>query len=144
MNILFNILNVGVLSADLDIETIGPIEVVHAVGGSSDTLYKGAMVGVGTDGYLAVISDITDLYPLGIMKKQVIVAGSNAENIEVLQGKFWIPLSGASQEMVGQVKYASDDATLASSATNVEPLGICVDFKTGYLLIDTRQRTRKV
>lgn len=141
MNILFKLFNVAVLTADVDIDTVGPTELVHAVGGAADTLFKGAMVSLGVDGYLSVPTDITDLFPLGVMKKQVVVAGSNAENIEVVTGKLWIAYASAAIEQVGQLKYCTDDATLASSATNIKPLGMCVDFKTGYLLIDTRIRS---
>ncbi len=138
MNILLKLLGIGVLTADLDIDTVGPTELVHGVGGTGDTLFKGAMVAIGVDGYIVVPTDITDLVPLGVMKKQVVVAGSNAENFEVVTGKLWIPYSSAAIEQVGQLKYCTDDATLASSATNIKALGLCVDFKTGYLLIDTK------
>lgn len=139
MNVLFKLFNVSALSADLDVDEVPPIEVLNLTGGAADTLYKGAIVAVGTDGYLCVVSDVTGMFPTGLMKKQVVVAGSNAENIEVLTGRFWIPLTGATQSMVGEPIYASDDATITPTAsTSIGPLGMCVGFKTGYLLVDTR------
>ena len=131
------------LTADRDVDSVGPIEILHTVGGATDILYKGGIVMIGTDGLLAVVSDVTNAWPIGLMKKQVSAAGSNAENIEVLQGKFWLPMTApaAAQTHVGEAIYASDDATITPTAsTNIGPLGMCVDYKSGYLLVDTRIR----
>ncbi len=126
------------LTADYEYETRGLCEQNKYKAGAADTLYKGAMVNIGTDGYLKVAADVANEVPAGVMKQQVVAAGSNAEDCVVESGRIWIPHSGAVVGDVGTLKYATADDTLADSATNVGPFGLCVDWKSGYLLIDTR------
>jgi hypothetical protein len=125
------------LTADLNYETVNPTEVLAIPAGGADTLYKGAIVCIGTDGYIKVPADGAGELNLGICKKQVVAAGAHAEYVEVETGRFWLAHSGAAQTDVGTLVYPTDDATLAHSGT-ASALGLCVGFKTGYLLIDTR------
>ncbi len=129
------------LTADLAIENTHIDRMFNVLAGAADTLYKGAIVNVGTDGYIKVAADVASEYPIGVMKKQVVAAGSNAETCEIECGTMWIAHSGAAVGDVGALFHASADDTLADGAgTNVGALGICVGFKTGYLLIDMMQR----
>lgn len=128
------------LSADLDVESVGETEVLAILAGAADTLYKGAIVMIETDGYIEVPSGAALTVNLGICKKQVVAAGSHAETVEVLMGRFWLAHAGAAQTDVGTLVWATDDATLAHAAQNATDvaLGLVVGFKTGYLLVDTR------
>jgi len=128
------------LTADIGYETVGPTVILGITAGAADTLYKGAIVNIGTDGYIKVAADVASEIPLGVVKEQVVAAGSNAETVEVETGKIWLAHTGAAQTDVGQLFYATADDTLADSASNVGPLGLCVGFKTGYLLIDTQMK----
>jgi len=126
------------LTADLNYETVNPTEVLAIEAGGADTLYKGAIVNIGTDGYIKVAADVASEVPIGVMKKQHIADGSAHAKVEVETGRIWLAHTGAAQTDVGALFYASADDTLADSAVNNGPLGLCVGFKTGYLLIDTR------
>ena len=128
------------MTADLEYEVVGHTEVDSFQAGVADTLYKGAIVNVGTDGYLKVAADVAGEYPAGVMVEQHISDGSTHESVRVESGKIWLPHSGAAQTDVGALFYATADDTLADSATNVGPLGLCIGWKTGYLLIDTRKK----
>ncbi len=123
-------------TADLEYRTRGETKTLRAVGGAADTLYKGGIVNFGTDGLLKVAADVAGEVPAGVMKKQVAVAGSNAEVIEVERGLVRLPHSGAAATDVGKLFYATADDTLAESASNVAPLGMCVDWESGFLWID--------
>ena len=143
MNILYKLFCIGALSADLDVEERPPIEVLSILAGGSDTLFKGAIVQIDTDGYIDVVADTTGAFAVGIMKKQVVAAGSQAETCEILTGRFWLAMSSptAAASHVGQLIYATADDTITPTATsNTGALGMCVGFKSGYLLIDTRLR----
>jgi hypothetical protein len=125
------------LTADQEYESVGPTYVLAILAGAADTLYKGAIVQLEDDGYVEVPDDGAGSVNLGICKKQVVAAGSHTETVEVEMGKFWLAHSGAAQTDVGTLVYATADDTLAHSGT-ASALGLCVGFKTGYLLVDTR------
>ncbi len=128
------------LAADLDVESVGPTEMLAILAGAADTLYKGAIVMIETDGYIEVPSGVALTVNLGICKKQVVAAGAHAEWVEVEMGRFWLAHAGAAQTDVGTLVWCTADDTLAHAAQNVTDvaLGLCVGFKTGYLLVDTR------
>ena len=128
------------LTADRNYETVGPTVILEIEAGAADTLYKGAIVNIGTDGYLKVAADVADEVPIGVMKKQHIADGSSHEKVEVEGGQIWLPHSGAAQTDVGALFYATADDTLADTGTNVGPAGKCVDWGTGYVWIDTQWR----
>jgi len=131
------------LTADREYETSGNINTIHrAVMGAADTLFKGALINIGTDGKAKVAANVASELPFGIMTEQVIGTGGD-ELIEVESGLIWIPHTGAAQTDVGQLFHASADDTLADGAgSNVGPLGMCVDVDVSdaKLLIDTRLR----
>ena len=124
------------LSADRNYETVGPTVILEIEAGAADTLYKGALVNIGTDGYLKVAADVANEVPIGVVKKQHVADGSSHDKVAVETGKIWIAHTGAAQTDVGALFYATADDTLADTATNVGPAGLCVGWKSGYLLID--------
>jgi len=129
------------LTEDRNYETCGPCVVYEIEAGGADTLYKGALVNVGTDGYVKVAADVANEVCLGVMKKQHVADGSSHEKVPIETGLIWIPHSGAAQTDVGALFYATGDDTLADTASNVKAAGLCVGWKSGYLLIDFRQKT---
>ena len=76
------------LTADLEYQTKNPTSIYEILAGAADTLYKGAIVSVGTDGYIKVAADVADELPLGMCKEQVVAAGSHAEEVEIEMGRF--------------------------------------------------------
>ena len=129
------------LTADYEYDVRGHSEYNPYRAGAADVLYKGAMVNIGTDGYLKVAADVAGESPAGVMVQQHTADGTTHAKVEVASGRIWIPHSGAALTDVGQLFYATADDTLADSAVNVGPFGKCIDWKEGYLLIDTRQKT---
>jgi hypothetical protein len=130
------------LTKDYEYEIKGSLTIQDFVIGAADVLYKGAIVNIGTDGKLKVAADVADERPAGLMKEQVDYDGSTTKRGEVINGRIWIPYAGAAQSDVGLKFFATADDTIATSAINVtEPLGICLDWKAGYLLIDTVVKT---
>lgn len=129
------------LTADLNVDFTVVDRVITVKAGAADTLYKGAILNIGTDGYAKVAADVAAEYPAGINKKQVVAAGSNAEDVEILVGCAWLAHTGAAAGDVGALFHASADDTLGDAAgTNVGALGVCIGWKAGYLLIDMMQR----
>ena len=126
------------LTANTTYQTRGHVEHLHILAGDTDELYEGAIVNIGTDGFIKVAADVANEVPIGVMKKAVSAAGSNAETCEIVTGIIRLAHTGAAQTDVGAFFYATADDTLADSATNVGPLGLCVDFETGFVWIDTR------
>lgn len=129
------------LTADVAIQNTHIDRMYTVKAGAADTLYKGALVNVGTDGYIKVAADVASEYPMGVMKKQVVAAGSNAEDCEIETGVMRFAHSGAAVGDVGALFHASADDTLGDAAgTNVGALGVCVGWETGYLWIDMMRR----
>lgn len=129
------------LTADREYETIpGATTILSNKAGAADTLYKGALLNYGTDGYLKVAADVASEVFAGYCKKQHVADGSAHSDIEVEEGLLWIEHSGAAQTDVGTLVYASGDDTIVHAASNMTPAGLVVGWKSGYLLIDTRIR----
>ena len=63
------------LSADLNVDFTVVDRVITVKAGAADTLYKGAIINIGTDGYAKVAADVAAEYPAGINKKQVVGKG---------------------------------------------------------------------
>jgi hypothetical protein len=127
------------LTEDLEYETVGRTEVLEGIAGAADTLYKGAIVMLGTDGLIAVANDGAGTVPIGVMKKQHIITSATAgvEKVEIEMGKIWFAHIGAAQADVGELFYPTDDATIAHASATGANLGLCIGFKTGYVLLDT-------
>jgi len=141
MNLLW-ILYATALTADCHTrEVVGHPEVIKGTCGSADTIYKGSIVCFAPSGYVNVYTRITDWVPVGVAKKQTTVAGSNAETIEIITGKIWIAHSSAAQTNVGMLAYGVDDnAITVSSTVGLTPCGRVIGYKSGYVLIDFRDK----
>ena len=128
------------LAADRDIDTVNPTEVIAIKAGAADTVYKGSIVKIETDGYAEVADGAAASVNMGLATKQIVCAGSHAEYVKIEMGRFWLPHTGAAQTDVGTLCYAVDDENIDHTAQNVTdcPLGLVIGFKTGYLLVDTR------
>jgi hypothetical protein len=127
------------LTADRNYETVGPTVILEIEAGAADTLYRGAIVNIGTDGYIKVAADVASEVPAGVVVKQHVSDGTAHAKVAVERGKVWLPHTGAAQADVGALFYATADDTLADSASNVTAAGLCLGWKTGYLLIDFDQ-----
>ena len=128
------------LSADRLMTVQGPVEVFKGKLTASNTYYKGALVQFdATTGLLKEAADVATEFAIGWLKEGKVVPAASNPTVEVCTGKVWIPFGSAAQGDVGDYVYATDDGTIAKSATNSGPLGLCIDFKTGYLLVDTRR-----
>jgi hypothetical protein len=130
------------LTADFEYQTMGESKILKMRAGAADVLYKGAIVNIGTDGYLKVAADVANEVPLGVVKKQVVSGGVLHEDVEVeCHTIIKLPHAGAAQTDVGALFHASADDTLGDGAgVNVTVLGMCVDWETGYLWIDLDRR----
>jgi hypothetical protein len=129
------------LSADREYECVpGSTAVLEGTAGAAGTYFKGALLKFETDGYTEPADGAAASVNVGINKKKVTVLGSHAEKIEVETGKIWIPHTGAAQTDVGGLAYCVDDEAIDHAAQNTtdKALGLVVQFKTGYLLVDTR------
>lgn len=128
------------LTADKNLEMMFPNVgyIIPAKSNVADTYYKGALVNFDADGMIVVAADTANHKFAGIVKEQVVVGAGETKDIEVIRDTLaWVPHSGAAQADVGAFFHASADDTLTDGAgTNVTPSGLCVAFKTGYLLID--------
>jgi hypothetical protein len=131
------------LSADRNIETVNPTRIDAILAGVADTIYKGSIVKIETDGYCEVADGAAASVNFGIAKNQVVCAGSHAEYVEIERGRFWLPHTGAAQTDVGTLAWAVDDQDIAHAAQNATdtPLGLVIGFKTGYLEVDTDRVT---
>jgi hypothetical protein len=76
------------LTADREYQTINPTDINKIKAGAADTLYKGAIINIGTNGFAKVAADVAGEVPLGINTRQVIAAGANAEMLDVESGVF--------------------------------------------------------
>lgn len=91
---------------------------------AAQTIYKGAIVCTGANGYLYPGADTAGLNMAGIaVEDSVAVAGevSGDRGVRVfLNGVFQLPCTGATQTWVGRQVYALDDNTvgLRAAATN--------------------------
>lgn len=76
------------LTADRNYSTRNPTEVNKVLAGAADTLYKGAILNAGTDGYAKVAADVASEVPLGVCTEQVVAAGAHAEEVDIEVGVF--------------------------------------------------------
>lgn len=76
------------LTADRQYSTINPTEIIKVKAGAADTLYKGAILNAGANGFVKVAADVADEVPLGICARQVVAAGANAEDVDIEVGTF--------------------------------------------------------
>lgn len=136
------------LTAAVEREFEGQIEMHESECAGNDTFYRGAMLMYDANGYVAVPSDTAALFFAGVYTGKAengvsdyayAVAASSYPKLQLAIGKIWIPFSGAAQSDVGELFYVSDDATLTQTAGSKTVAYLCVGFKTGYVLIDFRK-----
>lgn len=126
------------LTADVNYETKGVTrKVTLPAAAVSTTIYKGAIINI-VAGLAKKCTDTNGEVPIGVAQKQVVTAGASAEDVDIEVGPIWFAFSGAAQSDVGKIFYATADDTVANAAgTNAKSLGLCLGFKTGYVLVDT-------
>jgi hypothetical protein len=128
------------LTADREYQCVpGSTAVVAGLAGGADTIYKGSLLKFETDGYVEVADGAASSINMGIAKKKVVCLGAHAESVEIETGQIWIPHTGAAQTDVGTLAYCVDDEAIDHAAQNTsdKALGLVIEFKTGYLLVDT-------
>lgn len=129
------------LSADVNYNVQGTLnEITDGLAASSITLFKGALCAYNASGLVAKAADTAAFHFAGIAVQQNILGASNTVRVKLENGMIWVKYASAAQNLVGTLFYATADDTIASSATNIGPMGVAVDFATGYMLIDTRKR----
>jgi len=130
------------LSADRAVEVSGLSERIRVLLTASITYYKGSILCFTAAGGLAIKAADTAAYGklAGVLTKGVVAPASPATYAEIEVGKVWIPFASAAQADVGDFVYATDDGTIAMSATNSDPIGIVVDVRVGVAsLVDFRK-----
>jgi hypothetical protein len=128
------------LSADRLLQTQGPVESYRLKLTASTTFYKGGLVQLEeATGYLIKAADNAGEFAIGWLKEGRVTDASDNPDVEVNTGKVWLAFGSAAITDVGDYVYATADDTIAKSSTNCGPIGLCVGFKTGYLLVDTRR-----
>jgi len=130
------------LSADRAVEVQGLSEKIPVVLTASITYYKGSILCFTAAGGLAIKAADTAAYGklAGVLTKGVVAPASPATNAELEIGKIWIPFASAAQADVGDFVYATDDGTIAMSATNADPIGVVVAVRVGVAsLVDFRK-----
>ncbi len=133
------------LTADREYAVSGRTEILHAKLTESDSYFKGAMVQFDkTTGLAKVAVDVSLEGVIGVLKAgQVVGAGVNPD-CEIETGKIWIPHSGAAVTDVDTFVHAADDGDILLMSAQVgDPCGRVLDWKTGFLLVDFRQRLPK-
>ena len=127
------------LTKDLGYTGSGFSEMLHGKLTESVTYHKGGIIAFDpTTGLVVKAADTANFTPVGVLKKGAVVGAGVNPDCEIETGKIWLAMSGAEQADVGDYVYATADDTIAKSATNANPCGKIVDFKTGYLLVDFR------
>lgn len=77
------------LTEDFEYKVNGLCELLEFLGGAADTLYKGGIASIGTDGYIKVGANVAAEIPIGVFKKQVVEDGTHLD-VEVEHGKIWL------------------------------------------------------
>ena len=137
------------LTASVDIQQRGK-NIVYPGVKASTTLYKGALLEYNggyvqqwnpSDGYpfagIAESSVIIPIVPTSAGASAFVVGASDGwTQIPVARaGLFRFPYSAAAVTNIGSLAYASEDHTIVL-VSNGAPIGIVVDYESGYLWID--------
>jgi hypothetical protein len=115
------------LTDDREYQCQNPDEFLDILAGAADTLYKGAIVSAGGDGFIKVSADVATEQPLGVMKQRVVAAGAHAEHCLIDTGRLLV--KKVTQHIV-QIHCEDDDG-----AANVKYDGnyfVIYDGHTGY------------
>ena len=139
MNLLLSLFGMA-LTADIEVLSMFPnvgyiVELPTAI---ADTYYKGALLNFDASGNPVVAADTSNHTFAGINQKHVVVASGETKYLSILMSSVVrLAHTGAAKTDIGAMFYATADDTLADSASNVGPCGMCVGFETGYVIIDT-------
>ncbi len=132
----------AVLTADRDVEVSGRTEMLHGVLTDGDIYYKGAMVMIHAGLVVVPTDGVAGEGAIGVLKYGT--RGVNAavgQECEIEIGKVWIPFAAAQASDLDLFYHATNDGTIAVRAAQAgDPCGRAIDWKTGFLLIDFRQR----
>lgn len=129
------------LAASRFYDTVGRTTVLRGVLPTGVSFYKGGIVQWdATTGLIKKPADVAGEYGIGVLVKDYPSTAVAGTFCEIETGKIWQPFASAAQTDVGDPVYPTDDAVITKAAlTNAGPMGVAVDFKTGYLLIDYAQ-----
>lgn len=119
----------------------GTTESVRVKMTTNDIYYKGALINLTAAGGLGIVASDTAAqgWPTFVATQSLDNTGKT-EYLECETGVVFIPLATAAQADVGDYIYASADDTIAKTATNSNPIGICVDAEVGVgLWVDLRK-----
>ena len=120
------------LSADRPYRTMGHTRILPWKMTTNDIYYKGAVVVLTAAGGLGIVPTDTagQGSVAGVIVKQLDNTGKT-ETAEVEQGVIFCPLATAAQASLGDYAYMTDDAVVALSATNSDPIGKIVAVEVG-------------
>lgn len=120
------------LTADRPYKVRGTSRIIRVKMTTNDIYYKGAMVNITAAGGVGIVaSDTANQGSLtGVVVKQLDNTGKT-EYAEVEIGSIFIPFASAAQADVGDYAYATDDDTIAKTATNADPCGRIEDVEVG-------------
>lgn len=116
----------------------------------SATIYKGALVGTNSSGYLAPMSTTITLKFAGIAYEQKNNSGGSDGDLECrvyTAGVFKLTATSIAQTMVGQPMFATDDVTIDDTGTNYQFCGILVEYTSptsGWVDISRTQPMRGI
>jgi hypothetical protein len=115
------------LTADYEYKTQGKTDINEVLAGAADTLYKGAIIHAGADGYAKVATDTADQVPLGVCVEQVVAAGAHAETVKIESGRVLV-----AKRTQHQFTIAVTDDTAANNAKFGGKYFVIYDGDTGY------------
>jgi len=125
---------VGALTADIDVGRKEGVIQAYPVS-AGETIYKGALVCIDTDGYLIPATDTASLKFVGIAyekKVNTTAAGYGSDGDLWCRvytgGVFKLTCSSIAQTMVGQLLYVVDDQTVDETTTNSVCVGRLVEY----------------
>ncbi len=97
--------------------------------------YKGGIINVTAAGLGVKAADTAGQRFLGVLEEQIDASDGNLEGTVIRDDKMWIPFASAAQSNVGDLVYATDDDTIALTATNVPACGQVVDVRVGEAVL---------
>lgn len=121
------------LSDNKEVQRKDGVVLAHKVVGS-DIIYRGALVKINADGYLAPCAAEAGAVFAGIAYEEVDNSSGSAGDEECRvykEGVFLLEGSGFAQADVGEAVYASDDQTVTKThAANLQRVGVIVEFES--------------
>lgn len=126
--------------------TKGPTLLLAGIPAASTTFYPGEYLVTNASGLLEKPTDAATKVPMGVYTgsgvdavngdSSLTTASSGNGAITVERGPIWCPFASAAQADVGDVFYLADSGTVTKTAGNKTIGLLCLEFKTGYVLLD--------